>query len=169
MPPSSPTACPRCLSVRSTSRRAGFVETSFLRPPRRFRLRALYPWPVKPFDKAHPVRGYFNDPRIEVASRAFHFGIDISCPNGTPVYTVRAGKVFLEGKANLAVSDGVYDFGYWHVVPAVTSHQQVAKGELIGHVQAPWLHVHFAEHRKGRYYDPLRPGALTPWSDTTAP
>jgi len=56
----------------------------------------VYPWPLKPFDRSHPVRGYFNDPRISGTSRAFHFGIDISAPNGTPVYAVRRGVVHLE-------------------------------------------------------------------------
>jgi hypothetical protein len=36
-------------------------------------------------------------------------------------------------------------------------------------VEAPWLHLHFAEHRNEIYRDPLRPGALSPWQDTTAP
>jgi hypothetical protein len=45
---------------------------------------------LEPFDRAHPVRGYFNDPRISGKSRAFHFGIDIAAANGTPVYAVRA-------------------------------------------------------------------------------
>jgi hypothetical protein len=129
----------------------------------------VYPWPLEPFDEAHPVRGYFNDPRISGKSRAFHFGIDISAPNGTPVHAVRGGVVHLEGGRSLSVADGELDFGYWHVVPAVAHHQRVEQFEVVGHVQAPWLHVHFAEHRAGVYLDPLRPGALTPWSDTTAP
>src|SRR5918992_5831090 len=48
---------------------------------------AGYGWPVKPFDRQHPVRGYFGDPRIGGAhgtSKQFHFGIDVSAPNGTP-------------------------------------------------------------------------------------
>jgi len=40
----------------------------------------VYPWPLEPFDRPHPVRGYFNDPRISGSSRAFHFGIDIAAP-----------------------------------------------------------------------------------------
>ena len=75
----------------------------------------------------------------------------------------------LEGKRSLSVTDGDVDFGYWHIVPAVTHHQRVKKHQLVGHVEAPWLHVHFAEHRSDRYRDPLRPGALTPWRDTTKP
>jgi hypothetical protein len=129
----------------------------------------VYSWPLKPFDRAHPVRGYFNDPRISGKSRAFHFGIDISAPNGTPVLAVRGGVVHLEGKRSLSVSDGDLDFGYWHVIPAVRHHERVAKHQLLGHVEAPWLHLHFAEHRTGVYRDPLRPGALVPWRDKTAP
>ena len=129
----------------------------------------MYSWPLRPFDRAHPVRGYFNDPRISGASRAFHFGIDISAPNGTPVYAVRGGVVHLEGPRSLSVADGDLDFGYWHVIPVVTHLQRVRRHELMGHVESPWLHVHFAEHRSGVYRDPLRPGALTPWRDTTRP
>ena len=115
------------------------------------------------------MRGTFNDPRIAGSSRSFHFGIDISAPNGTPVYAVRAGEVHLEGGRSLAVVAGDTAFGYWHVVPAVAHRQRVGKHELLGHVDAPWLHLHFAERRAGSYRDPLRPGALSPWSDTTPP
>lgn len=128
-----------------------------------------YSWPLEPFDTAHPVRAYFNDPRISGASKAFHFGIDISAPNGTAVYAVEAGKVHLEDPRAISVQTGDLDFGYWHVVPAVTHLQQVAKHELLGHVDAPWLHVHFAERRAGSYRNPLRAGALTPWHDGTKP
>src|SRR6185437_14677872 len=40
---------------------------------------------------------------------------------------------------------------------------------LLGHVEAPWLHVHFSERRDGVYRNPLRAGALTPWQDATKP
>jgi hypothetical protein len=129
----------------------------------------VYGWPLKPFDRPHPVRGYFNDPRISGTSRAFHFGIDIAAPNGAPVYAVRGGNVHLEGARSLSVSDGDLDFGYWHVVPAVSHRQRVVRHQLVGHIESPWLHVHFAEHRSGVYRDPLRPGALAPWSDRTKP
>jgi hypothetical protein len=129
----------------------------------------VYPWPLRPFDRAHAVRAYFNDPRISGKSRAFHFGIDIAAPNGTPVFAVRGGVVHLEGERSLSVADGDLDFGYWHVIPAVRHHERVGKHQLVGHVEAPWLHLHFAEHRNGVYRDPLRPGALSPWRDTTKP
>ena len=128
-----------------------------------------YSWPLEPFDQPHPVRAYFNDPRISGQSRAFHFGIDISAPNGTAVYAVEAGEVHLEDPRAISVATGDVDFGYWHVVPVVQHHQQVAKHALLGHVDAPWLHVHFAERREGTYRNPLRADALTPWHDDTRP
>ena len=129
----------------------------------------MYSWPLQPFDRPHPVRGYFNDPRISGRSRAFHFGIDIAAPNGTPVYAVRAGVVHRNGPQALSVLDGEVAFGYWHILPAVRHHQRIERHQVVGHVAAPWLHVHFAERRAGVYRDPLRPGALTPWQDTTKP
>lgn len=128
-----------------------------------------YSWPLQPFDQPHPVRAYFNDPRISGDSKAFHFGIDISAPNGTPVYAVEAGQVHLEDARAISVAAGSVDFGYWHIVPAVQHHQLVDRHQLLGHIDAPWLHVHFAERRDGTYRNPLRPGALSPWHDSTKP
>lgn len=128
-----------------------------------------YPWPLAPFDQSHPVRAHFNDPRISGASRAFHFGIDISAPNGTPVYAVAGGTVHLEGARALSVAASGVDFGYWHIVPAVAHLQRVRAHGLLGYIEAPWLHVHFAERRDGRYRNPLRHAALNPWKDTTRP
>jgi hypothetical protein len=55
-----------------------------------------YGWPVKPFDRPHPVRGSFGDPRtifFGLPSAAglrgdfnctFHEGVDVSAPNDSP-------------------------------------------------------------------------------------
>src|SRR5262249_8619358 len=119
-----------------------------------------YSWPLEPFDKPHPVRAYFNDPRISGRSRAFHFGIDISAPNGTPVFAVEGGTVHLEDSRAISVAAGTVEHGYWHVVPAVQHRQQVARHQLLGHVDAPWLHVHFAQRTDGEYRNPLPPATL---------
>src|SRR5207248_3100597 len=39
-----------------------------------------YDWPLKPFDRPHPVRACLDDPRVsmDLTQRTFHFGIDIS-------------------------------------------------------------------------------------------
>jgi hypothetical protein len=119
----------------------------------------------------HPVRGYFNDPRIGGKSRAFHFGVDIAGRDGQPVYAVEAGTVHKDRTRSISVvSDGgARSFAYWHIIPAVKHRQHVRRHQLVGHIEAPWLHVHFAERRLGEYRNPLRPGALTPWVDPTSP
>ena len=132
---------------------------------------APYPWPVKPFDRQHPVRGFFNDPRVQGASHAFHFGIDISARDGTAVYAVTPGKVFIEdhGHAVAVLAPDGRAFGYWHIKPAVAHHQQVGLHQLLGRIERGWGHVHFAESSKGRYLDPIRPGALHPFVDVGHP
>ncbi|HVP75975.1 MAG TPA: M23 family metallopeptidase [Gaiellaceae bacterium] len=132
---------------------------------------AAYDWPVEPFDRQHPVRGFLDDPRIGAhGSHAFHFGIDISAPDGTPVYAVEAGEVFFDsGRAIAVVASPSHEFGYWHIVPVVKSHQHVARHQLLGYVDTGWEHVHFAERLNGVYLNPLRPGGLGPYADVTAP
>ena len=96
---------------------------------------APYGWPVEPFDRQHPVRGYFSDPRDGEKRSTFHFGIDVAVPDGTPVFSVEAGTVDMgEGAENVAVvsTGGSRTFGYWHVIPVVKHKQQVAKHELLG-------------------------------------
>jgi peptidase M23-like protein len=134
-----------------------------------------YRWPVKPFTVQHPVRAFFGDPRISNhhQTRQFHFGIDISAPNGTPVYATISGRIWIHPLHGTTVEitgpDGV-EFSYWHVVPTVrTGDRAIAYETVIGHIEAPYGHVHFSEARAGRYLNPLRPGALGPYADTTFP
>lgn len=131
-----------------------------------------YGWPLAPFDQQHPVRAFFCDPRIgDKGSKAFHFGIDISGPDGTPVFAVEPGTIHLEGEQNIAVvaAGGARVHGYWHVVPTVHNGQHVAQNALLGHIATSWGHVHFAERTDGAYRNPLRSGALTPFADHGAP
>jgi Peptidase family M23 len=148
------------------------VVTQTLAPQHVVRTSESYGWPVKPFNRQHPVRSFFNDPRIgSGGSHAFHFGIDVSAPDGTPVYAVEAGTVFLDSGRAVAVvaPDRSHSFGYWHIVPAVKSHVFVRQHQLVGWIDKGWEHVHFAERRGGHYVNPLRPGALTPYADRVAP
>ena len=133
---------------------------------------ASYGWPVKPFNRQHPVRGYLNDPRPsdDGAIKSFHFGIDISAPDGTAVYAVAAGEVFLtRGRSAVAVKGATRTFGYWHIVPAVRNHQQVHLHQLLGHVLRGERHVHLAERSGVDYLNPLRPGGIGPYIDRTPP
>ena len=137
-----------------------------------------YGWPVKPFHRQHPVRGFFGDPRIGMTPKgmeeSFHFGIDVSCPNGTAVYATLDGVVRLQSFRPETVAvvgyDGRTEFQYWHIVPSVANGQRAtAYRTVVGHAAPPWEHVHFAESRDGAYLNPLRPRALGPFSDTTRP
>jgi hypothetical protein len=133
-----------------------------------------YSWPVKPFDRQHPVRAMFGDPRIGDGAghgHSFHFGVDVSAPNGTPVYATVSGTVsFIHPDAiSIAAGDGLA-FEYWHIVPTARAGQRVtAYATVIGHVEKPWAHVHFSERRNGVYVNPLRAGGMRPFVDDTAP
>src|SRR5687767_12932277 len=130
-----------------------------------------YGWPVKPFHRQHPVRGFFGDPRIGGvpfgSARQFHFGVDVSAPDGTAVFATASGVVSFQPRHPDAVvitaSSGV-KFSYWHLVPSVRSGQVVhAYVTRIGRIARGWGHVHFSEQRGGRYVNPLRRGAMGPF------
>ena len=147
---------------------------------------ASYRWPVKPFDKQHPVRGGFGDPRTifrsaptlrGVLSGGGHFelhkGIDISAPNGSAVYPVVSGVVtvvnFRDQWVKVDSSDG-RAFEYWHIHPMVRVGSQVeAYKTLLGHIHRPAGHVHLTELDHGRAVNPLAPGRIGPYSDHTTP
>jgi hypothetical protein len=130
-----------------------------------------YGWPVKPFDQQHPVRGFFGDPRIEGPVQQFHFGVDVSAPNGTRVYATNSGSIsFIHSDALRVSGSGGVAFEYWHIVPIVRPGQRAtAYRTLLGFVEKPWAHVHFSESHGGVYVNPLRAGAMGPFSDSTTP
>jgi hypothetical protein len=130
-----------------------------------------YGWPVKPFHRQHPVRAYLGDPRIGGTSHTLHFGIDVAAPNGTPVYATISGRIGQNQRHPdvVLVQAGDVTFEYWHIVPVVRSGYAVAYRTLLGRVEKPWAHVHFAERHGSTYVNPLRPGGLLPYCDTTKP
>jgi Peptidase family M23 len=142
-----------------------------------------YDWPVQPFDRQHPIRGTFDDPRTRTGRvdrdptnpQKFHDGVDIQAPDGTPVYAIEPGQVSLVDSSAVAVVSPVWSatpplvFGYWHIDPAVTSHQFVARHQLLGYVRAGAGHVHLSERRFGQWVNPLRAGGLSPYVDRTTP
>ena len=133
-----------------------------------------YGWPVKPFDRMHPIRGTFDDPRFHLApdltwKGSFHFGVDISAPDGTPVYAVEPGRIVRGPDWVSLRRPNRREFGYWHVRPVVSTGMHVRMHQLLGYILPGWGHVHFAETVAGRYRNPLRRGALTPYRELNAP
>jgi hypothetical protein len=142
-----------------------------------------YPWPVKPFDQPHPVRGSFGDPRTVFhgpptqrtllsgsGSFTFHTGVDISAPDGTAVYPVESGTVASVQHDWLAVSSGDRVFQYWHVTASVRQGDHVdAQQTVLGHIIRGCGHVHLTEVDGGTIVNPLADGHLTPYDDHTTP
>jgi hypothetical protein len=128
-------------------------------------------WPVKPFNRQHPVRGLLGDPRVGGGGgKSFHFGVDVSALDGTAVHAVKGGRISINGQNVTVVEvEGEREHAYWHVVPAVRDGSRVRQGVLLGHIAKGWGHVHFAERRGDAYWNPLRAGALTPYEDYGAP
>jgi hypothetical protein len=140
-----------------------------------------YGYPFKPFDRQHPIRGYFGDPRTSTMKWAvyapgargpfnLHNGIDIEAPDGTPVYPVATGIATVRHDNVVVTSGGGRWFQYYHVVPSVKSGQRVvAYRTVLGRIQAPFRHVHLLEGDRRYAHNPLDPGHLVPYRDTTAP
>lgn len=138
---------------------------------------AGYGWPIKPFDQQHPIRGGFGDPRFAGGGgpgTSFHFGVDISARDGTPIYATISGTIYVEEERPQTVSilaaDGLTAFSYWHINPTVaTGEAAVAGVTVLGRIASGWGHVHFSEVRGGIHLNPLRAGALTPYLDVASP
>jgi hypothetical protein len=148
------------------------------------RQQTSYGWPVKPFDRQHPVRGNFGDPRTifdgpptrsglmsSGGEFGFHQGVDISAPDGTAVYAVVSGTVCGTTAEWVGVdAGGGRAFKYWHIRPAVRPGDRVSAGAtVLGHILRGSKHVHLTEYASGRPANPLAPGHLEPYSDRTAP
>lgn len=142
-------------------------------------------YPVKPFNEEHPIRGNFGDPRMQFSGPPtldtvlhgsgkflFHQGVDISAPNDTAVYPVVDGTVTVVDLAKewVRVDSGRREFEYWHIRPLVRVGQAVqAQQTVLGHITRPAHHVHLTEYENGRVVNPLAPGGLAPYHDSTKP
>jgi len=141
-----------------------------------------YRWPIRPFDRQHPVRGFFGDPRTfyaelgGVASSttdglfSFHNGVDIVAHAGTKVYSVLSGVVTRATVDEVVVRSGRRSFQYWHLLPKVTAGERASSlSTVLGVVRPGPGHVHLTEMRGSCVVNPLAPGHLTPYRDRTRP
>ena len=142
-----------------------------------------YGWPLKPFHKAHPIRGNFGDPRtvftdpfdptgvLGGCACSFHNGLDISGVPGQAVYPVVSGTAHVTELSAVTVraSNG-RAFMYVHITPVVYDGQPVtAYKTVLGHIDAVASHVHFAEIDNTIVINPLGTHHLQPYSDRTKP
>jgi hypothetical protein len=140
-------------------------------------------YPIKPFDEEHPIRANLGDPRMQffgpptlgtlmhgTGSFSFHQGVDISAPNGTAVYPVVDGTVTAGTPIWVRVTSGDRAFEYWHIRPLVHIGDHVSADQtVLGRIMKPAGHVHLTEYENGRVVNPLLPGRLTPYHDSTRP
>lgn len=141
-----------------------------------------YGWPLRPFDKPHPVRGNFGDPRTDFFENLrggpgapggfrFHNGIDISAPDGTAVYPVVGGHVATVSADYVTIAtDDHRHFQYWHIAPVVVPRQTVeADKTILGYILPHLGHAHLTEIDRDRVVNPLLPGHLFPYQDPKPP
>jgi pimeloyl-ACP methyl ester carboxylesterase len=166
---------------RAVLRSSSLAHYSACDHPKRSLL--AYHWPVKPFDRQHPIRGNFGDPRTlsseelgadrprSPGSFTFHNGVDISAPTGTPVYPVVSGIAHVNSGDFVAVTtNDRRTFQYFHIKPAVQTGQPViAYRTVLGRVRPRWEHVHLTEIDHFRAHNPTDPGHLEPYRDHTIP
>lgn len=142
-----------------------------------------YGWPLKPFNSPHPVRGNFGDPRTIFhgpptastlyhgsGSFNFHRGADIYGPRGARVYPVRSGTVVFLSRSHINVrsADGAM-FEYWHIGATLPLGTFVhADKTMLGTIGRD-DHVDLTEIEDGQPVNPLAPGHLTPYRDTSHP
>lgn len=161
---------------------AGVAATALGMPAAAAPQQGTYGWPVRPFDRPHAIRGTFGEPRTWFdgppgwrsvyagrGSFAFHQGVDVVAPDGTPVYAVLSGVVHRSARTVVVDSGGVR-IAYWHIVPSVVNGTHaVARRTVLGRVRRSYGHVHLTELDDGVPVDPLATGHLRPVADDTPP
>lgn len=107
--------------------------------------------------RLHPILGIYR----------MHNGVDMACPEGTPIYASRGGQVSVAAyQANGAGNYVQINHGdgfrsmYMHMTHYVVSQgQYVAPGQLIGYVGNTGLskgaHLHFGISYNGTYVNPM--------------
>lgn len=126
-------------------------------------------WPLRPFNRQHPIRAGLNELRPE----SLHVAVDIQAQDGARVYAVQPGvaQVLTPYGPNARIQVGNYI--YWHINPKVRTGELVTPFKtVLGTVMAGYGHMAFSEiGPDGQYANPLRPGGsvLRPYEDHAAP
>jgi murein DD-endopeptidase MepM/ murein hydrolase activator NlpD len=119
-----------------------------------------------------PARGWISSGysyRIDpfTKQRTFHPGLDVSCPEGTPIYAPANGVISFKGYKGgfgnmLAINHGNgIKTRYAHLYKFnVSKGQRVSRGDLIGYVgstgRSTAPHLHYEVHKDGKSVDPMK-------------
>jgi murein DD-endopeptidase MepM/ murein hydrolase activator NlpD len=141
----------------------GVVPTSALERLAAVReLENTYIWPLH-----GRLTSYFGRRNLGMGTSAFHRGLDIAAPMGTPIAAARAGTVTYAGWSTQGYGNlvkirhaGGHETWYAHASRLlVTVGQRVAQGERIALVGSTGIstgpHLHLEIHVGGRAVDPL--------------
>ena len=145
-----------------------------------------YQWPLSPFNVQQPINATLGEYRDTGTATCpgpcphFHDGVDIGGAQGSPVYASVSGIVTSQdiGATSIKVEVSSGYFMYAHIAPntvlissATLGPVPVFAGQtILGTINFSPPHLHFKEtDLSGNVLNPLRAGALTPYSDTTPP
>ncbi|PNR96756.1 LysM peptidoglycan-binding domain-containing protein [Petrotoga sp. 9PWA.NaAc.5.4] len=105
--------------------------------------------------RVHPITGEYS----------LHKGVDLSSPQGAPVFAAESGKVVFTGENGgyglmIEIESGDTNYIYGHLSKiSVYEGQYVRKGQLIARVGNTGLstgpHLHFEVKKADKLYDPL--------------
>lgn len=109
--------------------------------------------------------GYRSDPFT--GARTFHTGVDLACPQGTPVVSAASGSVSFVGYSNIfgnyiiVKHTNGYQTLYGHLSKILARKgQRVSQGTRIGLVGSTGYstgpHLHFTIYKNGKLVDPMR-------------
>ncbi|MBK7980507.1 MAG: T9SS type A sorting domain-containing protein [Ignavibacteriae bacterium] len=148
-----------------------------------------YQWPVPPLNSSQGITGAFAEFRNTGSSDHFHNAVDISEPDGNPVFPSMDGVVYsldnngYDSYINVKsiINGKKKHMTYYHVVPNpnLVVGQQVYTGlTVLGTIFVTAGHVHLIEREfvnvssssLGTEINPIRPeGGLYPFEDTFPP
>jgi murein DD-endopeptidase MepM/ murein hydrolase activator NlpD len=135
-----------------------------------------YPWPVTPFNQSQEITGNFCEYRSTTTPAHFHNGTDIPKADGSPVYSVKDGRIVSIGTVGSYGNNAwvrVDDKAYVHIQPnpSLSVGDSVFTSQtVLGHILTGLGHVHFTNGYVGSETNSLLMNSgLTPYNDPWPP
>lgn len=120
-------------------------------PLKKYKVGSKFGWRIHPITKV----------------KSFHNGVDLSAPQGTPIYAPKSGKIAKKyfndiGGNQLIISHGNLQTGYAHLsgyADDLKVGDMVKTGDIVGYVgntgQSTGPHLHFTCRINNKLVDPL--------------